>query len=481
MTVTVNKNPGSGSVVAAGEHVDFTLTPAGGATPVVDTAASTCDDAGPNTNGSGQCTIIFNSATPGTVAIHATVTLTVGGVSLTRSSGDSRTGDSADANKTYVAGSLQVTKALVLGGYSLPVNGTFKVSVDGPSYPAPSASTTLTFTVLNGVVSGAQTLTPLIPGTYHVIELNSGVAWTATVTGGGSVTVVAGQTAPATVTNTLKLPHTSISIVPNTQETVAGENVILTISDKNDGAVPLTNDSVVLTYGATTITLDKNSPNFSGDTNGNGVMDPGETWSWTVSVLISANTTFTVVGHGTDPLGNDITPTNGYASETSSTTVMVVTTTRTLGFWQTHTSFTSAVFSTILGGSLPIGIAPHKGVLITAAQIFGGFYAPIPKTTAGAKRTPVDQARITLLQQLLAAKLNCAAFGCSSATATLIAKADADYAAGDKNAILADSGALDAYNNSLDTGAIPAGLPPTGKATPSASKASADLAFWNNP
>lgn len=281
-------------------------------------------------------------------------------------------------------------------------------------------------------------------------------------------------------------PHTTISIVPNTYETSPGENVILTITDTNDGDVPLTNPSVVLTYGSTTVTLDKANYYVSGDTNNDGIMDPGESWVWSYTVLINGNTTFTVAGHGTDPLGNDISPQNGYTTEGGSTTVTVIGTTRTLGFWQTHTTFTSFVFLTFFPTGMPIGTAPHKGVITNIqlpgqSQLFGGFYAPIAKTTTGAKRTPVDQARITLLQQLLAAKLNCAAFGCSTTVQGQIATADADYASTNKNAIMADVSILGTYNNSGDTGAIPPSLPPTGKATPKDSQAIANLLFWNLP
>jgi hypothetical protein len=87
-----------------------------------------------------------------------------------------------------------------------------------------------------------------------------------------------------------------------------------------------------------------------------------------------------------------------------------------------------------------------------------------------------------LLQQLLAAKLNCAAFGCSASTVTNIAGADLAYKLGaNKNTIMYYSGLLDAYNNSGDNGAIPPVLGATGKATPKTSQSIADKSFWNQP
>jgi len=156
--------------------------------------------------------------------------------------------------------------------------------------------------------------------------------------------------------------------------------------------------------------------------------------------------------------------------------------TRTLGFWQTHTEFTESIFANELGGTMPIGTSPHKGNITTDGELFGAFYASIPKMTDGAKRSTIDQARMQLLQQLVAAKLNCAAFGCSSTILSEISAADAAYAAGASASDIRNAASqLDAYNNSGDTGTIPSSLGSPGKATPSTSKSTADLTFWDAP
>ncbi len=278
-------------------------------------------------------------------------------------------------------------------------------------------------------------------------------------------------------------PHTTITITPNTLETLPGENVILTISDTNDGDVDLTDNTISLNFNGATTSYTHLSPEFdaSSDTGADGIMSPGETWTWVITVLINSDTTFNVSGDGIDPLGTHVSPATGFSSEFGTVTVKVVGTTRTLGFWQTHTGFTSYVFGSASATPFFVGSGTHKGTLTSAGQVFGGFFAPIPKTSTGAKRSSEDQARITLLQQLLAAKLNCAAFGCSSAVQAQIIAADAAYAAGNKAAIMSFVSILDAYNNSGDANAIPSTLPATGKATPAASKTLADIPFWNLP
>lgn len=391
----------------------------------------------------------------------------------------------ATVTNTYVPGSLELSKVVDLNDYLFPqgVDTSFTFEVTGPSYPVAEE---VVINVVDGVPAGAQTLQNLIPGDYTVTEVGEDtVAWT--VSGEGGVGVTAGGTAQKAVTNSLKIPSTEISITPSVYETEPGQNVVLTITDTNNGETPITDPSVEL-YANNVLTNPQ--PSYvSGDANTNDILDIGETWTWNVALLINANTTFVVNGLGTDPLGN---PVNGptYAGETDSVVVRTIGATRTIGFWQTHTNFTTDMFEDYLvpagknfvGVNAPVVPGSHKGILTSIGQVFGGFYAPIAKTTTGMKRAPIDQARVTMLQQLLAAKLNCAAFGCSAATQTLIASADAAYAAGaNKNSIMSLSAQLDAFNNSGDANAIPATLPATGKATPKTSQSVANTAFWNQP
>jgi uncharacterized repeat protein (TIGR01451 family) len=110
-TVTLLKDldDGAGPIPAAGEHVDATLTPAAGAAVQLDAATSTCDNAGANTNASGQCTMVFTSNTDGTVTGTATATLSLNGTPVTVST-DGSGDNSSSAVKTFVAGTLKWLK-----------------------------------------------------------------------------------------------------------------------------------------------------------------------------------------------------------------------------------------------------------------------------------------------------------------------------------------------------------------------------------
>lgn len=110
-TVTVRQDAGDGAgfVAASVGHVTVQLTPSGGATPVVNTTASTCDDAGDNLDSSGQCALVFTSATAGTVVGHASVALTISGLAITRET-DGVAPNSGDATKIFVEGTLEWRK-----------------------------------------------------------------------------------------------------------------------------------------------------------------------------------------------------------------------------------------------------------------------------------------------------------------------------------------------------------------------------------
>ena len=159
------------------------------------------------------------------------------------------------------------------------------------------------------------------------------------------------------------------------------------------------------------------------------------------------------------------------------------TATRKFRFWQGHTGFTTSIFFNQLGGVITLG-SPGDQYYVSinsTAKLFGGFYASTRRQTTGAKRIDVGRARMTLLRELLAAELNCAAFGCSSAAQSAIYQGSYLFASGaaTRDDLLSSAAELRVDNRSGAHVDIPAGLGDPGKATASISKAIANTAFWD--
>src|SRR5262249_48767275 len=135
-------------------------------------------------DGNGQFQVTFTSDSAGQVIGNATATLTVGGVALTRATGDSHTGDSGPATKTFVAGSRRLQKGDEAG--HLVRGRTSRVTAPGGT-AASAGHTPLSVSVLdNGPFDadptpgqfllnafqsfGGSALTGLALGTYSVQE-----------------------------------------------------------------------------------------------------------------------------------------------------------------------------------------------------------------------------------------------------------------------------------------------------------------------
>jgi Prealbumin-like fold domain len=138
--------------------------------------------------------------------------------------------------------------------------------------------------------------------------------------------------------------------------------------------------------------------------------------------------------------------------------------TRTQGFWATHTPLANAAWfgGTSFGHTFP-GVAGTVGdaslcgrQILTLSALMGGFWADISKTSTGAKRSAVDQARMTLLQQLLAAELNASAFGSVPSTGSIAAWETA-FCGTDITAIKTAQAQAAAFNTSGDSAAFTPG------------------------
>jgi hypothetical protein len=303
------------------------------------------------------------------------------------------------------------------------------------------------------------------PGTYSVVETVP-AGWDKTADTCQNVAVAAGQTATCGFTN---VKQGSITIVKDAQP-----------NDCQDFAFTFTG-----------------KPNFSLDDN-SGVQDCVDTDQSVSSVFsnLPANAVYTAVETNPNSFWklNAVNCTEGaqvvvnLAAGSAAVTLQPgqnvsctfvnekTSPTRTQGFWQTHTTYTTGVFNTF-GGTFRIGGGVNQDPINTPGKLFGAFFSNIAKTTTNQQRTALDKARMQLAQQLAAAKLNCKAFGCSQSVMDMIATADAHYQTGTAAQILADVSLIDAYNNSGDTIIIGN----AGKATPKDSQNLADKVFWNTP
>jgi len=92
---------------------------------------------------------------------------------------------------------------------------------------------------------------------------------------------------------TVITPGTSVDIKASGQDAITietGGNATLTITEANTGNVALTSPYVKLNPG--NITLDKTHYYVSGDTSNAGVLDVGETWTFSINTgTLTGNTT----------------------------------------------------------------------------------------------------------------------------------------------------------------------------------------------
>src|SRR5207247_617184 len=148
ITATVKTDNGSGSGLqpASGALVTFSLTNSNGATATFNGGVNTC-----TTGALGTCSVTINSPTSGTVAIHATTSVTVNGVLLTRATGDGLSGDSSDAGKTYVDAQLQISPLTASNeiGKDHVITATVKTDNGSGSGLQPASGALVTFSLTN--------------------------------------------------------------------------------------------------------------------------------------------------------------------------------------------------------------------------------------------------------------------------------------------------------------------------------------------
>ena len=192
ITATVSQDDGLPAGATGGDAVTgfgpapnstlvmFSLTNSNGATATFVGGVNTCSTSG----GTGQCSVQINSPTAGHVVIHATTTFNVGGVSLTRATGDGLSGDSADAQKDYVSAAINTGQKLVISDFAKPTGfGTPTGTVTFQLFATSDCSGTPLYssgpiTLVNGLAqtTSSPSLTLTNNGTYNWLVSYSGDA-----------------------------------------------------------------------------------------------------------------------------------------------------------------------------------------------------------------------------------------------------------------------------------------------------------------
>jgi len=155
----------------------------------------------------------------------------------------------------------------------------------------------------------------LITATTTFVATGSGIA-----PGDFLVTYPGDQNERDDVTIDTFEPNTITTITASETLVMSGDSVALNVTEENTGGDPLTNPRVEVWKNGTLIAT-LVAPPDSGD-NGNNILDPLETWSWTIySGPITTTTTFVALGFGTDSLGHEVSYDQGYEGERDDVTV----------------------------------------------------------------------------------------------------------------------------------------------------------------
>lgn len=485
-----NGNPVSAIVLGAGQTVKCTFTNTKNATVIVKKVMvggtgsfsfSGTPSGSINTNGG----TLSASVAPGEYVSTETVPA---GWDLTGVVCDdaNSTGDAAAAKATFRAeagetvtctftntkrGSITVVKNTVGGNGTFNYTSNFGVSA---------------LTTVGGTAS--QTATNLVPGSYSISESDPAPAFDFTslqCTDPSGGTTIQGRTA-------------SIDLAP-------GENVKCTYTNTARGKILV--KKITKPAGASTsFTFNTSGAGYSGfsladgQTNDSGYLVPG---TYTAKELVPLGWVLTGIGGSTDPntpYNCTVTGSGGSSGvgdlNTQTVTVSlkpgdVVTcvfentgqgVTRTQGFWATHPQLANIAWfgGTAFGHTFP-GVASAVGDALlcarpidTLGKLMGGFWSDISKKTTNAKRSSLDQARMQLLQQLLAAELNASAFGSVPSTGSFAAWESA-YCGTDQNAIQTAQQQAASFNSAGDSGTFTPGTSADSKTA----RSIADRAFWD--
>ena len=314
--------------------------------------------------------------------------------------------------------------------------------------------------------------------TSAVCKLADGTTTTGTLSVSNitGITVEAGKTTTCTFTNSL-LPTIIVRKISTGSVGAFG----FTTTGGNGFTTPFT-----LTTVTQNVAVQQSFPISAGGIGADFTVTEGITSGF---VLTDVGCVVTTAGAGGTTASGDVGTRTGTINDLAAGATVTCTftnsgalTTRTQGFWATHSWLVALVWSpsgTTIGGITTNGMTDAERSLctttpLTVEQVMGGFWANIAKTSTGVKRTALDQARMQLLQQLLAAILNNQLFG-SSPTGMSIANAISAYCGTDITAIRNAQAAMASFNTSGDSGLFTPGQSADAKHA----RAIAAIAFWD--
>jgi hypothetical protein len=170
--------------------------------------------------------------------------------------------------------------------------------------------------------------------------------------------------------------------------------------------------------------------------------------------------------------------------------------TRTQGFWATHSRLANIAWfgGQGFGHDFGFGVAGVAGIgdltlcspvkkdmstsvvtqPVALGRLMGGFWSGVSTKSTGSKRTTIDQYRMQLVQQLLAAELNAAAFGAAPSSGSFSAWESA-YCIGDQTAIKNAQQQAASFNSQGDT----SGFTPGTAADSKNARAIAIIPYWD--
>ncbi len=427
-----------------------------------------------------QCTVSETLPTTPTGYTFGTPTFTPN-ATVTIDTKDATVEVTTNNTLTRDTGSLKILKTLSNpDGASVPAN--FSVNYNcGTGYTGTVSVSTSTPVTVNGIPTGSTcTVTEVAPAAI------AGYTWGAITYTPASVTIATKDgTFEISVGNSITRDRGTIIIKKITKPLNTGSFTFQTTGTgysgftlaggtQNEQTLPTGNYTVtessqlgwILTgIGGSTNTNTPYNCTISGSGGSTGV---GNLNTMTASISLKKGDTVTCVFENT---GQGVT--------------------RTQGFWSTHLTLAKAAWEggTFGKHTFP-GVAATSGIgdtlicgrdvdasnLTTASsnQLMGGFWSSISKTTTNATRSALDQARMQLLQQLLAAELNASAFGSVPSSGSFAAWETA-LCGTNINAIKSAQQQAASFNTGGDSGTFTPGTSADSKKA----RAVADKVFWN--